>query len=139
MLEFIILQYQINNKKQFMNFDEEKLEKQTIDYTVNIQMITFIVITMVVILTLVNFIRIYSSHKSRILKGMATESTLLSMVISDQLSYSKYFIELISKNVEAHPRNLEYIKDTLQVHFQSQKFIDNKIQDIKNKLLYLQK
>ena len=122
MLEFIILQYQINNKKQFMNFDEEKLEKQTIDYTVNIQMITFIVITMVVILTLVNFIRIYSSHKSRILKGMATESTLLSMVISDQLSYSKYFIELISKNVEAHPRNLEYIKDTLQVHFQSQKF-----------------
>ena len=74
-----------------MNSEEEQLKKRIIDYTVNVQMITFIVITMVVILTLVNCIRIYSSHKSNILKEMATESSFLSAVISDQLNYSKYF------------------------------------------------
>ena len=105
-----------------MNSEEEQIKKRAIDYTVNVQMITFIVITIVVILTLVNFIRIYSSHKSRVLKNMETESSFLSTVISDQLNYSKYFIKLISKNVETYPRDIDYIRDTLQIHFQSQEF-----------------
>jgi len=105
-----------------MNSEEEQLKKRIIDYTVNVQMITFIVITMVVILTLVNCIRIYSSHKSNILKEMATESSFLSAVISDQLNYSKYFIKLISKSVKTYPQNIERIRDTLQFHFQSREF-----------------
>jgi hypothetical protein len=105
-----------------MNSEEEQLKKRIVDYTVNVQMITFIVITMVVILTLVNCIRIYSSHKSNILKEMATESSFLSAVISDQLNYSKYFIKLISKSVKTYPQNIERIRDTLQFHFQSREF-----------------
>jgi signal transduction histidine kinase len=105
-----------------MNSEEEQLKKRITDYAVNVQMITFIVIIMVLVLTLVNFIRIYSNHKSSILSEMATESSFLSTLISDQLSYSKYFIKLISKSVKTYPHNIERIRDTLQFHFQSQEF-----------------
>ncbi len=105
-----------------MNSEEDQLKKRITDYAVNVQMITLIVIIMVVVLTLVNFIRIYSNHKSSILNEMATESSFLSTLISDQLSYSKYFIKLISKSVKTYPHNIERIRDTLQFHFQSQEF-----------------
>ena len=105
-----------------MNSEEEQLKKRITDYAVNVQMITFIVIIMVLVLTLVNFIRIYSNHKSSILSEMATESSFLSTLISDHLSYSKYFIKLISKSVKTYPHNIERIRDTLQFHFQSQEF-----------------
>jgi hypothetical protein len=74
-----------------MNFHQNNIENQYSDYNVNIQIITFIVITMVIILTLVNFIRIYSNEKSILLKGMSTEANSLKTVLSNQLSYSKYF------------------------------------------------
>lgn len=53
--------------------DEEtdKLEQKVI-----VQMIAFSVIIIVVILTLVSFIRIYSGKKEQILKDMRTEATL---------------------------------------------------------------
>ena len=60
-----------------MNFHQNNIENQYSDYNVNIQIITFIVITMVIILTLVNFIRIYSNEKSVLLKGMFTEANSL--------------------------------------------------------------
>ena len=56
-----------------MNSEEDQLKKRITDYAVNVQMITFIVIIMVLVLTLVNFIRIYSNHKSSILNEMDTE------------------------------------------------------------------
>lgn len=105
-----------------MNFDQEKFDRENIDYRVTIQMVLFIVVTTVIILTLVNFIRIYSNQRNIILKDMATESNLLETIISDQLNYSKYFIKLIGSNVTISPKNLGYIRDTLQKHFRSQDF-----------------
>ncbi len=86
-----------------MSFDQDNIESPQNDYNVNIQIITFIVITMVIILTLVNFIRIYSNEKSALLKGMAAEANSLKTVFSSQLSYSKYFIKLIGRNIKANP------------------------------------
>ena len=48
-----------------MNSSNQSEEKAPVDYKVNVQMITFIVIVMVVILSLVYFIRIYSAKKER--------------------------------------------------------------------------
>ncbi|NDA91027.1 MAG: hypothetical protein EBY20_09060, partial [Alphaproteobacteria bacterium] len=73
-----------------MSFNQDNTENQHNDYNVNIQIITFIVITMVIILTLVNFIRIYSNEKSLLLKEMSTEANSLKTIFSNQLSYSKY-------------------------------------------------
>jgi hypothetical protein len=60
-----------------MSFNQDNTENQHNDYNVNIQIITFIVITMVIILTLVNFIQIYSNEKSLLLKERSTEANSL--------------------------------------------------------------
>ena len=83
-----------------MNFDQDNIEKQPSDYNVNIQIITFIVITIVIILTLVNFIRIYSNEKTLLLKGMSAEANSLKTTFSNHLNYSKHFIRLIGRNVK---------------------------------------
>jgi len=105
-----------------MSFDQDNIESPQNDYNVNIQIITFIVITMVIILTLINFIRIYSNEKSALLKGMAAEANSLKTVFSSQLSYSKYFIKLIGRNIKANPTDLVHIRKTLKTSFLSKHF-----------------
>jgi signal transduction histidine kinase len=105
-----------------MNFDHDNIEKQPSDYNVNIQIITFIVITRVIILTLINFIRIYSNEKSALLKEMSAEANSLKTVFSSQLSYSKYFIKLIGRNIKTNPTDLSHIKKTLKTSFLSKHF-----------------
>lgn len=105
-----------------MSFDQDNIESPQNDYNVNIQIITFIVITVVIILTLVNFIRIYSNEKSALLKGMAAEANSLKTVFSSHLSYSKYFIKLIGRNIKANPTDLVHIRKTLKSSFLSKHF-----------------
>lgn len=105
-----------------MSFNQDNTENQHNDYNVNIQIITFIVITMVIILTLVNFIRIYSNEKSLLLKEMSTEANSLKTIFSNQLSYSKYFIKLIGRNIKTNPTDLLYIRKTLKTYFLSRHF-----------------
>jgi signal transduction histidine kinase len=100
--------------------NEKRLDP--IDYNIAMQMVTFSIIIIVVILTLVSFIRIYSDKKERILKEMKTESELLKTVISDHLDYSRYFINIIGRNIIHDPENLEHIRLTLKDHFTSQDF-----------------
>lgn len=105
-----------------MSFDQDNIESPQNDYNVNIQIITFIVITMVIILTLINFIRIYSNEKSALLKEMSAEANSLKTVFSSQLSYSKYFIKLIGRNIKTNPTDLSHIKKTLKTSFLSKHF-----------------
>jgi len=105
-----------------MSFDQDNIKSPQNDYNVNIQIITFIVITMVIILTLVNFIRIYWNEKSALLKGMSAEANSLKTVFSSQLSYSKYFIKLIGRNIKANPTDLVHIRKTLKTSFLSKHF-----------------
>jgi signal transduction histidine kinase len=100
--------------------NEKKLDP--IDYNIAMQMVTFSVVIIVVILTLVSFIRIYSNKKERILEEMKTESELLKTVISDHLDYSRYFINIIGRNIVYDHKNLEHIRLILKDHFTSQDF-----------------
>jgi hypothetical protein len=101
---------------------EEELTIDPVEQKVAIQMITFSVVIIVIILTLVSFIRIYSSKKERILKDMKTEAILLETVITDHLNYSRYFVNMIGRNIQINPNNLEYIHHILKDHFTSQDF-----------------
>ena len=101
---------------------EDKPIIDPVEQKVAIQMITFSVIIIVIILTLVSFIRIYSSKKERILKDMQTEAILLETVITDHLNYSRYFVNMIGRNIQINPSNLEYIHHILKDHFTSQDF-----------------
>jgi len=100
--------------------DEQKINQ--VEQKVIMQMITFCVIIIVVILTLVSFIRIYSNKKTRVLKDMKTEFSLLETVLIDHLSYSEYFINIIDKNIQRNPKNLSYIHNILKDHYTSQDF-----------------
>ena len=98
---------------------EDKPIIDPVEQKVAIQMITFSVIIIVIILTLVSFIRIYSSKKERILKDMQTEAILLETVITDHLNYSRYFVNMIGRNIQINPSNLEYIHNIIKDHFTS--------------------
>jgi signal transduction histidine kinase len=93
-----------------------------VEQKIAIQVVTFSVIVIVIILTLVSFIRIYSSKKELILKDMETEATLLETVILDNLNYSRYFINIIAKNIKKNPHDLKYIHQVLKNHFTDKNF-----------------
>lgn len=99
---------------------EKKLDQ--IDHDIAMQMITFSVVIIIVILTLVSFIRICTNKKEQILKDMKTESQLLETVITDHLNYSKYFINIIGRNILGDHKNLLHIHKTLREGFTSQDF-----------------
>lgn len=99
---------------------EKKLDQ--IDQDIAMQMITFSVVIIIVILTLVSFIRICSNKKEQILKDMKTESQLLETVITDHLNYSRYFINIIGRNILSDHKNLLHIHKTLSDGFTSQDF-----------------
>lgn len=92
------------------------------DYNVNIKMVTFIVVIMVIVLTLIYFIRIYSNKKERVLKEMQSEANLIDIVITEHLDYSKYFLYLISSSIQDKHDNLDFIKDKININVKSSEF-----------------
>ena len=124
-------------------------EKDMLEQKVAVQMVAFSVIIIMVILTLVSFIRIYSSKKEQILKDISTQATLLEAVITDHLNYSRYFINIIGRNIQRNPKNLDYIYNILKEHFTSQDFnilfgwrkyswIDNNFLDVHDAELFIE-
>ena len=53
---------------------------------------------------------------------MKTESELLETVITDHLNYSRYFINIIARNILHDHKNLQHIHHVLKDHFTSQDF-----------------
>ena len=100
----------------------KKNKLDQIDQDIAMQMIAFSVVIIIVILTLVSFIRICSNKKEQILKDMKTESQLLETVITDHLNYSRYFINIIGRNILSDHKNLLHIHKTLRDGFSSQDF-----------------
>lgn len=101
---------------------QNKEDINNIEQKIAMQMVTFGVIVIVIILTLVSFIRIYSNKKENILKNMETEALLLETVISDNLNYSKYFINIIAQNIKKNPYDLNYVQQVLNNHFIDENF-----------------
>ncbi len=100
----------------------KKTTFDSVEQKVAIQMITFSIIVIIIILTLVSFIRIYSTKKEQILKDMQTEAVLLETVITDYLNHSKYFINMISLNIKKTPNDLNRIHEILKNHSNSHDF-----------------
>ena len=94
----------------------------SVDRNVAIQMITLGIIIIVVIITLISFIHIYSSKKEQILEDLNTESTQLETVITDHLNYSRHFINLIGDHIQSNYTDINYINNTLKNHSKSQYF-----------------
>lgn len=93
-------------------------EQNIIDYNVNIRTITFLIIVTVIMLTLVFFIRIYSSNKAKLISDMENEAELLERIISSNINYSKYFINIVSNKIQNDHNNLDHINQTIHDFFQ---------------------
>lgn len=104
------------------NEDTNDIFQDTIDQKIAIQMITFGVIIIVVIITLVSFIHIYSNKKEDILKDMNSEYIQLETVIIDQLNYSVHFTNLLSSYIKDNHSDLRYINNVLKNHLRSEEF-----------------
>ncbi len=94
----------------------------SVDRNVATQMITLGIIIIVVIVTLISFIHIYSSKRDQVLEDLHTESTQLETVITDHLNYSRHFINLIGNHIQSNYTDLNYINNTLKNHSKSQYF-----------------
>lgn len=94
----------------------------SVDRNVAIQMITFGIVIIVIIITLVSFTQIHSSKREQILKDLEVESTQLETVITDHLNYSRHFINLIGDHIQNNYADLNYINNTLKDHSKSQYF-----------------
>ncbi len=94
----------------------------SVDRNVAIQMITFGIVIIVVIITLISFIHIYSSKKEQILKDLEMESTQLENVITDHINYSRHFINLIGDHIQSNYTDINYINNTLKDHSKSPYF-----------------
>ncbi len=96
--------------------------ENSVDRNVAIQMITLGIVIIVVIITLVSFIQIYSSKREQILKDLEMESTQLETVITDHLEYSRHFINLIGDHIQSNYTDVNYINNTLKNHSKSEYF-----------------
>lgn len=105
-----------------MDKQPDDLVIDPVEQKVAIQMVAFSMIIIVVILTLVSFIRIYSSRKDKALKLMKGETVQLQTVITDHLNYSIYFTNMIGKNIQSSPDDLNRIYRILKNQFVSQEF-----------------
>lgn len=100
----------------------QQVAKDTDDYNVNVRTVTFFVVIMVIVLTLIYFIRIYSDQRAKVLNDMKIEATILQTVIQDHINYSKYFISMIAADIQNYHEDLKYIETILADRFQSQDF-----------------
>lgn len=96
------------------NYDEEDLAFANKD--IIMQMVLLCISAIVVIITLISFIRIYSGKKEDIIKDMQTESELLEIIVIDRLNYSKHFINIMSAGIIQDYKNLEHINDIFKQH-----------------------
>ncbi len=92
------------------------------DYNITIRMAAFVTVIVVVAMTLVYCIRIYSTTKESVMSEMKAESELIETVIADNLNYSKYFLYLISNSIEDNSSNLNLIEEELSINFKSEEF-----------------
>jgi signal transduction histidine kinase len=92
------------------------------DYSVNVKMVTFIVVFMVIVLTLIYFIRIYSNKEAEVKQRMQTEAKLIEAVIGHHLNYSKYIVKIISSSIHDNHSDFDHIREKLDIGFKSNSF-----------------
>jgi len=105
-----------------MSKNKKKHDLSFLDQKATIQTIVFITIAIVIVLTSVSFIQIYSNKKNSVLKNMKTESVQLKSLIKDNLNYSSNFIYIISNHIRNNSNDLDNIAQLLKAYVSSKEF-----------------
>jgi signal transduction histidine kinase len=93
-----------------MNITDKNKKNQLIDYNVDIKTITFAILSTVLTVILICFIRIYADKRHHIIVTLNTEASNLEKTFVTDINYSKYFLSLIAGDLQYNHHNIEYIK-----------------------------
>lgn len=108
--------------KSFMLKISAKKKPSSIDYDVNVRVITFAVISVVLILISIYFIRSYASKKQWVIKNMKIEANNLKNSFVNDINYSQYFVNLIIDQLHSSYTDLNNIKRTLKNYVPASEF-----------------
>lgn len=96
----------------------EELSYST-DYDINVRIIAFAVVTIVLIVVMIFFLKTYATQKQQVLKTLTSESQLIDTFCNDTFDQNLYIMRLLSGRINQSPENLEYIYDIFQYYAKS--------------------
>ena len=96
----------------------EELSYST-DYDINVRIIAFAVVTIVLIVVMIFFLKTYATQKQQVLKTLDSESQLLETFCKDTFDHNLYIMNLLSGRIKQAPKDLNNIHSTLQYYEQS--------------------
>ena len=100
------------------------LEKKpnSVDYDVNVRVITFAVISIVLILISIYFVRSYASKKQWVIQNMRIEANNLENSFVNDINYSQYFVNLIMNQLQSNYLSLSNIRKVLKNYVPASRF-----------------
>lgn len=94
----------------------------SVDYDVNVRVITFAVISIVLILISIYFVRSYASKKQWVIQNMRVEANNLENSFVNDINYSQYFVNLIMNQLQSNYLNSNNIRKTLKNYVSASRF-----------------
>lgn len=88
-------------------------QKKLSDYNFSVRILTCTVILIVLILTVVYFIRIYSDTTQGVKKDMRSEANIIEATFTDEIIYSEHNIRLIARQIQGNYKNIKRIQKIL--------------------------
>lgn len=103
-----------------MKHIEENNISDSTDYDVNVRMIAFSVVTIVLILVAIFFIKTYASQKQNIVHDMHIEWDRLETFCQERLDHTEYILKLLAIQIKKSPDDFHYVKNVFEDYINSQ-------------------
>lgn len=101
------------------HIEEEHIPDST-DYDVNVRMIAFSVVTIVLILVAIFFIKTYANQKQNIIHDMHIEWDRLETFCQERLDHTEYILNLLSIQIKKNPNDFHYVKNIFEDYINRQ-------------------
>ncbi len=93
---------------------DEVITVNSEDYKSNVKLIAFLVAFIVLLLTVIFFIKTYADIKQKVIHNMHIEADRLEKLIAEDLEYTSYILKVLAKQIKPHYQDYNYIYRTLQ-------------------------
>jgi signal transduction histidine kinase len=95
---------------------EEVITVNSEDYKSNIKLIAFLIAFIVLLLTVIFFIKTYADIKQRVIHNMHIEADRLEKLFSEDLAHTSYILEMLTKQIKPNPKDYDNIYRILQAY-----------------------
>jgi signal transduction histidine kinase len=95
---------------------EDVIAVNSEDYKSNIKLIAFLIAFIVLLLTVIFFIKTYADIKQRVIHNMHIEADRLEKLFSEDLAHTTYILEMLAKQIKPHHKDYEHIYRILNAY-----------------------